>query len=137
MPIRARITAGMMADSTTVRPRPSRIRSGRREPRGRCGTRVPAVHPGRDLNAGCCEAHGRVASLRMRVALVSPYAWSSPGGVNRHVTGLAGELRSRGHEAIVFAPGVMPHDGPDWVVPVRGATVGLAFNGAMSNVTLN
>src|SRR4051794_19826038 len=73
----------------------------------------------------------------MRVALVSPYDWSSPGGVNRHVAGLARELRVRGHEATVFAPGAAPEGGGDQFVSLSGRTVGLPFNGASSNVTLN
>ena len=34
----------------------------------------------------------------MRVGLVCPYAWTTPGGVQTHVSGLAGYLRSRGFD---------------------------------------
>ena len=40
----------------------------------------------------------------MRVALVTPFAWSQPHDVNEHVDGLAGELRRRGHAVTVLAP---------------------------------
>ncbi|HUZ14638.1 MAG TPA: glycosyltransferase [Gaiellaceae bacterium] len=40
----------------------------------------------------------------MRVALVTPFAWSQPHDVNEHVAALAGELRQRGHEVTVLAP---------------------------------
>jgi hypothetical protein len=40
----------------------------------------------------------------VRVALVTPFAWSQPHDVNEHVDGLAGELRRRGHEVIVLGP---------------------------------
>jgi predicted metal-dependent phosphoesterase TrpH len=40
----------------------------------------------------------------VRVALVTPFAWSQPHDVNEHVAGLAGELRRRGHEVTVLAP---------------------------------
>ncbi len=40
----------------------------------------------------------------MRVAIVSPYSWTYPGGVNRHVESLAEELMGRGHELRVLAP---------------------------------
>ena len=41
---------------------------------------------------------------RVRVALVTPFAWSQPHDVNEHVAALAGELRQRGHEVTVLAP---------------------------------
>ena len=40
----------------------------------------------------------------MRVALVTPFAWSQPHDVNEHVDGLARELRRRDHEVTVLAP---------------------------------
>ena len=40
----------------------------------------------------------------MRVALVTPFAWSQPHDVNEHVDGLASELRRRGHAVTVLAP---------------------------------
>ncbi|MEX2373365.1 MAG: glycosyltransferase family 4 protein [Dehalococcoidia bacterium] len=40
----------------------------------------------------------------MKVALVSPYDWRHPGGVNSHLSVLARELRARGHEVRVLAP---------------------------------
>lgn len=84
----------------------------------------------------------------MRVALVSPYSWSYPGGVTRHVEGLTHELLRMGHEVRVLAPldapnrwGAMRHRGalpqtvavPDWLVPL-GPTVGWRSNGAVGNI---
>jgi hypothetical protein len=40
----------------------------------------------------------------VRIALVTPFAWSQPHDVNEHVDGLARELRRRGHEATILAP---------------------------------
>ena len=40
----------------------------------------------------------------MRIALVTPFAWSQPHDVNEHVGGLARELRRRGHAVTVIAP---------------------------------
>jgi predicted metal-dependent phosphoesterase TrpH len=40
----------------------------------------------------------------VRVALVTPFAWSQPHDVNEHVGGLAAELRRRGHSVTVLAP---------------------------------
>ena len=40
----------------------------------------------------------------MRVALVTPFAWSQPHDANEHVDGLARELRRRGHAVTVLAP---------------------------------
>ena len=40
----------------------------------------------------------------MRVAMVSPYSWAHPGGVNSHVRGLASEMMRRGHSVTIIAP---------------------------------
>jgi len=40
----------------------------------------------------------------VRVALVTPYSYTYPGGVGRHVEALARELSAQGHEARLLAP---------------------------------
>ncbi len=86
----------------------------------------------------------------MRIALVSPYSWSYPGGVTRHIEALAERFIEGGHHVRVLAP-FDPHDRlagtlhrgawpqpleqPDYLVPL-GRTVGLKANGAVSNVCL-
>jgi predicted metal-dependent phosphoesterase TrpH len=40
----------------------------------------------------------------VRIALVTPFAWSQPHDVNEHADGLAQELRRRGHVVTVLAP---------------------------------
>jgi phosphatidylinositol alpha-mannosyltransferase len=40
----------------------------------------------------------------VRIALVCPYAWDAPGGVQVHVADLAAQLRDRGHDVTVHAP---------------------------------
>ena len=88
----------------------------------------------------------------MRVALVSPYSWTYPGGVTRHIEALAGPSSSRaGHEVTRVRPlrpttrrtamlhrGARPQvrDVPDWLVPL-GADVGWPSNGAVSNLALH
>src|SRR3954471_8220145 len=84
----------------------------------------------------------------VKVALVSPYSWTYPGGVTRHIEALAGELVAEGHEVRVFAPfdsdsrrtawmhrGARPQvrDLPDWLGPL-GGTIGGASKGAGSNL---
>jgi phosphatidyl-myo-inositol alpha-mannosyltransferase len=85
---------------------------------------------------------------RVRVALVSPYSYTYPGGVGRHVEALAQELTGLGHEARLLAPydpddrisrvahrGAPPHERPlpDHVIPL-GRTIGFPMNGAVSNL---
>ena len=74
----------------------------------------------------------------MRIALVSPYSWTYPGGVTRHIEGLAGQFAATGHEVRVFAPfdpvdrlsarlhrGARPEhrEIPDFLVPLGQAHV--------------
>jgi len=84
----------------------------------------------------------------MRVALVSPYSWTYPGGVTRHIEALATELSAAGHDVRVLAPfdpdvrrTAVLHRGarpqvrpvPEWLVPL-GPTIGWPSNGAVSNL---
>src|SRR3954471_7308675 len=70
----------------------------------------------------------------MRIALVSPYSWSHPGGVTRHIEALATELVAAGHEPRVIAPyDGEPGSEPAWLASL-GPSFGLPFNGAVSNL---
>jgi predicted metal-dependent phosphoesterase TrpH len=42
--------------------------------------------------------------MRLRVCLVTPFAWSQPHSVNEHVQGVAAALRRLGHSVTVLAP---------------------------------
>ncbi len=55
----------------------------------------------------------------MRIALVSPYSWTYPGGVTRHIEALAEQFIADGHHVRVLAP----YDPPDTLAAVlhRGA----------------
>jgi phosphatidyl-myo-inositol alpha-mannosyltransferase len=86
----------------------------------------------------------------VRIALLSPYSWTYPGGVTRHIEALANELNAGGHEARIVSPfdpddaisahlhrGAQPQRRP---VPEQfvslGRTVGVPANGAVSNMAL-
>jgi phosphatidylinositol alpha-mannosyltransferase len=84
----------------------------------------------------------------MRIALLSPYSWTYPGGVTRHIEALAAELAALGHDARILAPldpddalarrlhrGARPQrlDPPAGFVPL-GRTAGFPANGAVSNL---
>src|SRR6476646_9741004 len=47
---------------------------------------------------------------RMRICLVTPFAWSQPHDVNDHVAGVAGGLRALGHDVTVVAPSTRASD---------------------------
>ena len=72
----------------------------------------------------------------MRVALVSPYSWTHPGGVTRHIEALSAELLAAGHHVRILAPyDGDPAGAPDELISL-GRTIGLPFNGAVSNLAL-
>src|SRR5437870_4130212 len=87
---------------------------------------------------------------QMRIALVSPYSWTYPGGVTRHIEALAERLIDDGHDVRVLAP-FDPHDRvaavghrgawpqpleqPEYLVSL-GRTVGIKANGAVSNLSI-
>jgi phosphatidylinositol alpha-mannosyltransferase len=70
----------------------------------------------------------------MRIALVSPYDWSVPGGVNAHVTHLARCFGVEGHEATIFAPASDPASAARECVPI-GRTVSVRASGSVQRIT--
>ncbi|HEY2652710.1 MAG TPA: flippase-like domain-containing protein [Solirubrobacteraceae bacterium] len=87
----------------------------------------------------------------MRIALLSPYSWTYPGGVTRHIEALAESFIEQGHDVRVLAPydppdrlaalahrGAKPQpvEAPDYLVSL-GRTVGINANGAVSNISLS
>lgn len=76
----------------------------------------------------------------MRVALVCPYAWDRPGGVQSHVRSLASALATAGHEVRVIAPvadGSTPVAPSDAVFEVTraGRTVAVPANGSVAPIS--
>jgi phosphatidylinositol alpha-mannosyltransferase len=84
----------------------------------------------------------------MRIALVSPYSWTFPGGVTRHVEELGEELIAQGHHVRILSP-VDPDDRltrvlhrrgpervatPDHLIPL-GRTAAWPANGSTSNLS--
>jgi phosphatidyl-myo-inositol alpha-mannosyltransferase len=68
----------------------------------------------------------------VRIALVCPYDWSAPGGVQVHVRELADRLRRRGHEPVVLAPSSRPDD--DGAVVVCGVPLEIPYNRATAPI---
>ena len=74
----------------------------------------------------------------MRIALVSPYDFTYPGGANEHIAHLAAEYRELGHGVRILAPaarGRRPPADPDFYrvgtpVPIHG-------NGSVARITLS
>src|SRR5947208_4118236 len=86
----------------------------------------------------------------MRIALVSPYSWTYPGGVTRHIEALAERFIEEGHHVRVLAPfdppgrfsaalhrGARPQaiEAPDHLISL-GRTLGFKANGAVSNLSI-
>ena len=70
----------------------------------------------------------------MKVGIVCPYSFDSPGGVQNHVLGLAGWLANNGHEVSVIGPG--RPDGPSLAL-LHDADVEFTTTGSAVSVSLN
>jgi phosphatidylinositol alpha-mannosyltransferase len=71
----------------------------------------------------------------MKVALVSPYDWHTPGGVNSHVASLAERLRDHGHDVRVLAPASRPV-ADRGVIPI-GRPLPVHASGSVVRISLN
>ena len=69
----------------------------------------------------------------MRIGLVCPYDWSSPGGVKQHVHDLARSLIDLGHYVNVLTPATDESNLPDFVTSA-GTAIGLPYNGSVARI---
>jgi len=71
----------------------------------------------------------------VKIALVSPYDWRHPGGVNMHLAVLAEHLRGLGHDVKILAPAIGQVEDPG--VITLGRPVPVATSGTVVRISLN
>lgn len=72
----------------------------------------------------------------MKVALVSPYDWTVPGGVNSHCARLREQFVARGHQVRIIAPSSKRINEED-VVIIGKRPVSLPVSGSLARITLS
>jgi phosphatidylinositol alpha-mannosyltransferase len=69
----------------------------------------------------------------LKIGLVCPYSWDTPGGVQNHVRDLAEYLIAAGHHVSVLAPAIDEEKLPDYVVNA-GKPISIPYNGAVARI---
>jgi phosphatidylinositol alpha-mannosyltransferase len=71
---------------------------------------------------------------KLRIGIICPYGWDTPGGVQIHIKELAQWLITKGHEVSVLAP-ITDEDGDiePWIVSA-GRPISIPYNGAIAKV---
>lgn len=70
----------------------------------------------------------------MRIGVVSPYSFGTPGGVQTHIVELAKALRRLGHEVDVLGPAEEDASLPEFVT-ASGRSVGIPYNGSVARLS--
>jgi phosphatidylinositol alpha-mannosyltransferase len=66
--------------------------------------------------------------------MICPYSFDAPGGVQAHVVDLSQELRSRGHDVRILAPG-RPENAPIEGMTLTGPGVPIPYNGSVARLS--
>ena len=69
----------------------------------------------------------------LKIGIVCPYSWDTPGGVQNHIRDLAEFLIAAGHEVSVLAPAADEQNLPAYVVNA-GKPISIPYNGAVARV---
>ena len=72
-------------------------------------------------------------SRSLKIGIVCPYSWDTPGGVQNHIRDLAEFLIASGHYVSVLAPAIDEAKLPDYVVNA-GKPISIPYNGAVARV---
>ncbi len=73
----------------------------------------------------------------MKIALVSPYDYTVPGGVTKHIFYLDKHLRRLGHEVKILAPCSGGRALEEHVISVSGNVISVPFSGSKARITLS
>lgn len=73
----------------------------------------------------------------MKIALVSPYDYTVPGGVSKHIFYLDKHLRRLGHEVKILAPCSGGEALDEHVISVSGNVISVPFSGSMARISLS
>jgi phosphatidylinositol alpha-mannosyltransferase len=74
-----------------------------------------------------------VLNRSLKIGIVCPYSWDTPGGVQNHIRDLAEFLIASGHNVSVLAPAIDETKLPDYVVNA-GKPISIPYNGAVARV---
>ena len=69
----------------------------------------------------------------LKIGIVCPYSWDTPGGVQNHIRDLAEFLIASGQDVSVLAPAIDETKLPDYVVNA-GKPISIPYNGAVARV---
>lgn len=72
-------------------------------------------------------------SRSLKIGIVCPYSWDTPGGVQNHIRDLAEFLIAAGHQVSVLAPAISDDNLPSYVVNA-GKPISIPYNGAVARV---
>ena len=72
-------------------------------------------------------------SQSLKIGIVCPYSWDTPGGVQNHIRDLAEFLIASGHDVSVLAPAIDETRLPNYVVNA-GKPISIPYNGAVARV---
>ncbi len=70
---------------------------------------------------------------KLKIGIVCPYGWDTPGGVQNHIRDLAEFLIAAGHDVSVLAPAIDEDKLPSYVVSA-GKPISIPYNGAVARV---
>lgn len=73
----------------------------------------------------------------MKIALVSPYDWAVSGGVNNHISHLAEQFVSLGHDVHIVAAGTKPAQSDICPITTIGRPIPLRVSGSVARITLS
>lgn len=71
---------------------------------------------------------------KLRIGIISPYSFETPGGVQLHIRDFAETLIQQGHTVEVLAPGRRTRDMPLWV-QTNGSSFSIHYNGSIARLS--